>query len=113
MDVHPQRKWPPAWKGRFLNPVVPQVLNIYGHPEAGLIWEEYFETIIFSLGFASIPNHRSCYLHASYRVLMAGHVDDIKIAGPAKSCEQVWKRLRAKVKTDEPTEPDGMLLEIV
>ena len=44
---------------------------------------------------------------------MAVRVDDIKIAGPANSCEQGWKRLRAKVKTDEPTEPDGMLLEIV
>ena len=37
------------------------------------------------------------------------YVDDFEIAGPSKSCEQVWRRLRANVETDEPTEPDRFL----
>ena len=42
-------------------------------------------------------------------MLTVVYVDDIKIAGPLKSCEQVWRRLRANVKTDVPTEPDRFL----
>ena len=92
-----------------MNPVVPQILNIDDHPEAGPIWEEYFEEIIFYLGFQSIPDHRSCYWHPHHRVLMVVYVDDIKIAGPPNGREQVWKHLRAKVRTGDPTEPDRFL----
>ena len=30
----PRERWPADWRGKFFNPVVPQVLNIYGDPES-------------------------------------------------------------------------------
>ena len=63
--------------------------------------------LFVSFGFHCISDHRSCCWREQSRVLVVVYVDDIKIAGPPKSCEQVWKRLRAKVKTDEPTPDDS------
>ena len=84
----PKERWPKEWVGKFLNPVVPQKLNIYGHPEAGLIWEEYFEGIIFSLDFQEIPNHRSCYWHPGYKVLMVVYVGGIKLQDHRRAVKQ-------------------------
>ena len=66
----PRERWPADWRGKFFNPVVPQVLNTYGHPEAGAIWEEHFEDITFDSGFLQIDNHRACYWHPKLRVTM-------------------------------------------
>ena len=31
----PRERWPKSWIGKYTNPVVPLVLALYGHPEAG------------------------------------------------------------------------------
>ena len=35
----PRNRWPKSWEG-MINPVVPLVLALYGHPDAGTYWEE-------------------------------------------------------------------------
>ena len=31
----PRERWPKSWSGKYTNPVVPLVLALYGHPDAG------------------------------------------------------------------------------
>ena len=31
----PRNRWPKHWEGKYDNPVVPLVLALYGHPDAG------------------------------------------------------------------------------
>ena len=33
----PEDQWPEQWKGKDVDPVVPLVLALYGHPDAGVI----------------------------------------------------------------------------
>ena len=35
----PKERWPRHWNGKYENLVVPLVLNLYGHPNAGSFWE--------------------------------------------------------------------------
>ena len=46
----PRDRWPKWWfeKG-FKDPVVPLLVNLYGHPLAGLLWEKHLEEELFSL----------------------------------------------------------------
>ena len=38
----PKHEWPKSWSS-MEDPVVPLERNLYGHPLAGLLWEEQFE----------------------------------------------------------------------
>ena len=87
----PKDRRPREWHGKYFNTVVPQILNFYGHPEAGQIWEEDFENITFEVGFDPMDNHRACYWHPGLRVFMVIHVCDIKMAGPEAGSTTAWK----------------------
>ena len=38
----PRHRWPKSWSS-IEDPVVPLERNLFGHPLAGLLWEEQFE----------------------------------------------------------------------
>ena len=46
----PPHKRPKSWD-EIQDPVCPLLLNIYGHPLAGLLWEKYQESKLCKLGF--------------------------------------------------------------
>ena len=86
----PPERWPKHWTGRYRAPVVRLILNIYGHPEAGKIWEDTFEKHALECGFEKLASMRSCFLHRSLRVFMVVYVDDIKIVGTAAGRKKRW-----------------------
>ena len=47
----PRERWPAEWHGKYENPIVPLVLNLYGHPEAGTYWEQDCEAKVLECGF--------------------------------------------------------------
>ena len=50
----PYEYWPAEWKKKYKwedKPVVRLVLNLYGHPLAGLYWERHCQSALLKLGF--------------------------------------------------------------
>ena len=52
--VLPRSQWSPGWE-KIRDPVVPLLVNLYGHPIAGLLWEKGRDDIIIDLGFERVP----------------------------------------------------------
>ena len=50
----PENRWPKHWRGKYKNPLVPLILALYGHPDAGGCWEAHCEGKILALGFVKI-----------------------------------------------------------
>ena len=41
----PKDRWPKWWREKgFVDPVVPLLVNLYGHPLAGLLWENIWKS---------------------------------------------------------------------
>ena len=51
----PRHKWPKSWSS-MEDPVVPLERTLYGHPQAGLLWERQFENILLKHGWEKISN---------------------------------------------------------
>ena len=75
----PRHRWPKEWEGRFEDPVVPMVRNLYGHPRAGNYWEQHVDKAVRSEGFKSIPGWECLYFHWELRIIISVYVDDFKI----------------------------------
>eukprot|EP00969_Alexandrium_andersonii_P119254 5272012-Alexandrium_andersonii.AAC.1 len=60
----PEHEWPQEWKDRGLqDPVVPLVLALYGHPDAGGYWERHCEEHLKAVGFTPVKEWKSCFVH--------------------------------------------------
>ena len=59
----PKNRWPKHWENKYKNPVVPLVLALYGHPDAGGFWEEQCDAAVKSCGFQDFKDSvwRSTY----------------------------------------------------
>ena len=66
----PPHKRPKSWDS-VEDPVVPLLLNLYGHPIAGLLWDKYQENKLFKLGFERyhLGNVFMCIMIRSYSCL--------------------------------------------
>ena len=49
------------------------------------------------------------YFHDELRVLLVVYVDDFKMAGPKTGLSEAWRRIRLKIKVEDPT-PYGFFL---
>ena len=108
--------WPQEWfydeqrtQPKYRQPVVRLLRALYGHPDAGTWWENYYNDHATSVGFVAIPDWPSCFYHPDLRVLMIVYVDDIKMAGPKEMLPEAWKLLRQGLKIG-PTEPAAHFL---
>ena len=54
---------------------------LYGHPNAGLYWEQYCWDKLIKIGFQPVPGHEPCYMHKQRQVLLGVYVDDFILAG--------------------------------
>ena len=61
----PRNRWPKHWENKYKNPVVPLVLALYGHPDAGGFWEEQCDAAVKSCGFQDFKDSgwRLTYWH--------------------------------------------------
>ena len=99
----PPEYWPDHWHGKYQDPVVPMRKALYGHPDAGGMWEKHAESIVFELGYQKIDGWDSCYFDPVRGLLLSVYVDDFKLAGPAKYMQEAWNELRERIDMDEPT----------
>ena len=48
---------PKYWKQQFVKPVVLLIKALYGHPDAGGLWEQHLKVIIKNLGGQEVPEY--------------------------------------------------------
>jgi len=87
---------PPEWHGRFPKadrPVVPLEKNLYGHPQAGPLYERWAAEQLFSIGFKPVENWLSVFFQESTRCLLILYVDDFILSGPEKFKSAVHKQI--------------------
>ena len=107
----PDEAWPPQIERRkYRRPVVRLLRALYGHPDAGTMWEKHCDTAVKKLGFIPIgPNWPSMYHYGKLNLLLVVYVDGLKLAGPSGSLSQGWGMLRSLLNI-EPETDLGMYL---
>ena len=100
----PPHKRPKSWDS-IEDPVVPLLVNLYGHPIAGLLWDKYQEDKVIGLGFEKIPSWECLYVHYDKRLFLSAYVDDYKMAGRAENIGPMWAAMKASGLDLEPSVP--------
>ena len=83
-------------------------VNLYGHPLAGLYWENDAKSRILKCGFIRVEGWECLYKHPKKGLFLSVYVDDFKMAGPTESLPGVWSELRSEIAMDDPA-PFGLL----
>jgi hypothetical protein len=109
--VHlPRDRWPKSWEGKYKNPVVPLVLALYGHPEAGGYWEEHCESKILALGWVKIGwEWPSVFWHPVKKAMLVISVDDFQLAAIDQDHDELWRGIKSVIDMDDETD-DGRFL---
>ena len=83
----PKNRWPSHWSKQYIDPIVPLVLALYGHPDSGGLWEKHLEDALSKQGFVRVLPEiwTSIFHHPELDLLLVVYVDDFKLAGPAGS----------------------------
>ena len=55
-----------------------------------------------SVGFVTVPDWRSCFVHPTLKLYLIVYVDDFKLAGPTNNLSEGWKFIRKGIQTGEP-----------
>ena len=94
----PDDAWPAEIPFRtYRRPVVRLVKALYGHPDAGTMWEIHCDKNVRELGFHPVGEEwPSMYYHEELQLLLAIYVDDLKMSGPEKNLAKGWKMLRSR-----------------
>ena len=74
---------PKHWRDKFVKPVVLLVKALYGHPDAGGLWEQHLEKIIHNLGGQEMPEYPGNFFFPDTKLLLSTYVDDLTLAGPS------------------------------
>ena len=94
----------PSLKASLRGYVCPLRLALYGHPDAGGIWEKHCKTQLKSVGWIPILPEiwQSVFYHPELELMLVVHVDDFKMAGPTKNMAEGWKGINSVIDMDPP-----------
>ena len=101
----PKHRQPANW-AKIVDPVCILRLNLYGHPLAGLYWEQHCRKIILKNGFLPVRGWECLYKHPVEKLFLSVYVDDFKMAGREASLAPMWKKLGCDLDLDPPTSMD-------
>ena len=105
----PETAWPSKWyedpkwaeealtkgldrgKCKYHRPVVQLKKALYGHPDAGTMWEKHCHKRCLHVGFEPIPNWPSCYRNKKLGLMLTVYVDDFKLSGPSGNLKTGWE----------------------
>ena len=99
----PKSEWPEHWRG-MRKPVCPLLRKIYGHPQAGPIYERWAERQLISIQFLPVSQWSGVYFCLSLMLCLILYVDDFILSGPAKHLECGWALVRSVIDIDNPTD---------
>ena len=95
----PDEAWHPcANRHKFRRPVCRLVKALYGHPDAGTMWEQHCHTAVEKVGFKPLGDEwPSLYFHPDLKLLLVIYVDDLKMAGPGLPLPRApWESVEAE-----------------
>ena len=69
-------KW---WRDKFLRPVVLLLRALYGHPEAGGLWEKHLKQVLRELGGQEVPEYPGNFWFPGTKLLLSTYVDDLTV----------------------------------
>ena len=78
---------------------------LYGHPEAGALWEGKLDDIMKDLGWLSIKGTGGVYTHAKTKAAMVVYVDDMLLLASPKDSDGMWRALEKSVCFKDPEVP--------
>ena len=85
--IHPELR-PKHWRDKFVKPVISSPCKaLYGHPDAGGLWEQQPKKIIKNSGGQEIPEYPGNSFFPETKLLLSTHVDDLTLAGPTEEHE--------------------------
>ena len=87
---------------KYKNPVT-RLLHLYGHPLAGLCWEQHCRQAITKCGFVKVKGWECLYKHPQKGLFLSVYVDDFKLAGRQENIKAMWTELGSKLNLDPPT----------
>ena len=91
----PKDRWPKWWHEKGLvDPVVPLLVNLYGHPLAGLLWEKTCGREARPEWVEKLHSWECIYYHRKDQLFLDAYVDDLKIVGKAEHIKPMWESLR-------------------
>ena len=113
----PEDRWPDEWfvwgRGvrtcKYKDPVCRLKKALYGHPDADTYWELHAEKHLRSVGFKSVPDWRSCFVHPILKLYLIVYVDDFKLAGPNDNLKEGWELIRKGIQTCDPEDVSRFL----
>ena len=107
----PKEAWHPSVDiGKYRRPVCRLVKALYGHPDAGTMWEQRCHNAVQKVGFKPVGDEwPSLYFHAQLKLLLVVYVDDLKLAGPSQNLKRGWELLGSELRLEPPT-PLGLYL---
>ena len=73
------------------------VKALYGHPDAGTVWEQRCDELVRAMGFQPVGEEwPSVYTHPELQLVLAVYVDDFEMAGPT-AWIHIWVAISPKV----------------
>ena len=74
-----KKRLPDGWDKTCIDPLVPLVLALYGHPVAGGFWELHCEKSLLVVGFErAAPEWKSVFRNANLDLLLVIYLDDFQ-----------------------------------
>ena len=101
----PKDRWLKWWREKGLeDPVVPLLVNLYGHPLAGLLWEKHLEEKLTQSGWKKLHSWECIYYRRKDQLFFNEYADDLKMVGKAENIKPMWASLRTVLGLDPETD---------
>jgi len=102
ISIPPHRR-PKSWRNLDIDdPVVPLRLNLYGHPKAGLYWEQHCAKNILQNGFEKMRGWDNVFQHRQKKLWLSVYVDDFKLVGAKENIAPMWEALKKSIDLEPP-----------
>ena len=89
----PRDRQPTSWR-KFRDPLCRLRLSLYGHPLAGLYWQQHCRKNILKCGFKPVKGWECLFQHPDQQFFLSIYVDDFLLSGSKEEMAKTWERLR-------------------
>ena len=81
--------------------------TLYGHPNAGALWDKGVKRILSAAGFRTINGWEGLYVNEPQGLFLAVYVADFQMAGRTGSMKPMWEKLQPRMTLDPPVPFNG------